>query len=181
MEEKTVEDQINDAIDSLNKETKSKEAEEQNTAKELSKEEKLQAEVDELTSLLQRTRAEFDNFQKREERERKLLLEYACTGFVKSLLPVVDSFEMAMKSEKIDENFKKGVEMVYAQLKDVFTQNNIVKIEALGKKADPYKHDILMKGASDKEEDTIIEEFQAGYMYKDRVVRHAKVKVADAK
>ncbi|MEK6916495.1 MAG: nucleotide exchange factor GrpE [Nanoarchaeota archaeon] len=135
--------------------------------------------IEELTGMLKRIQAEFINFKNRTERENKEMYEYSSADLIKKLLPVLDSFELAFKNTKDHEMFKKGLEMVYAQLLDVLSHEGLRKIDVEGKKFDPYKHEVLMKGKSQKDPDMVIEEFQRGYMLKDKVVRHSKVKVSE--
>lgn len=136
-----------------------------------------QAQIDELTDTLKRLQAEFENFKKRIDKEKAEFIGYASCNVISKLLPVLDSFELALKNTTNSEKFAKGVEMIYAQLSSLLRQEGLRKIEAEGK-FDPYKHDVLLKEGSDKEEDTILEELQKGYMLKDRVLRHSKVKVS---
>jgi molecular chaperone GrpE len=135
--------------------------------------------IKELTDTLQRTQAEFVNFKNRTEKETRQILQYGAYDAVKKILPVIDSFELALKSNKDDSDFKKGIEMVYAQLLDILKQEGLVPINALNQKFDPYKHEVLMKGDSDKDSDIVIEELQKGFMFKDRVIRTSKVKISN--
>ena len=134
--------------------------------------------IEDLTDLLKRTQAEFVNYRARVEKEAQKLLQYSCSGMVKKLLPVLDSFELAIKNSKETEH-KKGVELVYAQLAGILQNEGLTIIEAKGKKYDPYKHEVLLKEKSSKESGTVLEELQKGYMLKEKVLRHSKVKVAE--
>ncbi|MDP7140828.1 MAG: nucleotide exchange factor GrpE [Candidatus Woesearchaeota archaeon] len=131
-----------------------------------------------LTENLQRLQAEFENYKKRCEKERVEFVKYAKEEIIKNLLPVLDSFEFALKNKCNKEEFAKGVERIFAQLFSVFEQEGVRHIESLGKKFDPYKHEVLLQEKSDKEESIIIEELQKGYMINDRIIRHTKVKVS---
>jgi len=95
---------------------------------------------------------------------------------IKGLLPIVDSFELALKNAKKSKDFIKGLEWVYAQLHSFLKSHNVKPIETVGKKFDPYKHEVLLYEEHD-EEDIILEELQKGYIMDDIVIRHAKVKV----
>tara|TARA_Y100000310_G_scaffold275909_1_gene292694 strand:- start:7697 stop:8158 length:462 start_codon:yes stop_codon:yes gene_type:complete len=134
--------------------------------------------VKDLTENLQRLQAEFENYKKRCEKERVEFVKYAKEDIIKNLLPVLDSFEFALKNKCNKEEFAKGVEQIFAQLFSVFEQEGVRHIESLGKKFDPYKHEVLLQEKSDKEEGTVIEELQKGYMINDRIIRHTKVKVS---
>jgi molecular chaperone GrpE len=138
---------------------------------------KKEQEIADITDMLKRTQAEFINFKNRTEKDSKALLEYGSAGMLRNILPVVDSFEQALKNGN-DPEFKKGMELIYSQLQDILRAEGLVKINALGKKFDPYKHEVMMKEKSDKEEGTVLEEFQAGYELKGRIIRHSKVKIA---
>jgi molecular chaperone GrpE len=137
--------------------------------------------INELTDMIKRVQAEFINYKNRTERENKQCIEYGSASLVQKLLPVLDSFEIALKNANEHESFRKGIEMIYAQLLDILKQEGLAPIITEGKKFDPYHHEVMMKQKSDKNEDTIIEEFQKGYMFKDKVIRHSKVKVSAGK
>ncbi|MBU1704614.1 MAG: nucleotide exchange factor GrpE, partial [Nanoarchaeota archaeon] len=122
--------------------------------------------------------AEFENYKKRVEREREDFIKYSKAKIIDEILPVLDSFEIALKNTSDKDKFIKGVEMIYAQLFSILEKEGLKPIKALGEKLDPYKHDVLMKASSDKPEDTILEELQKGYMLGEKVLRHTKVKVA---
>ena len=135
--------------------------------------------IQELTEMLKRTQADFINFKNRVEKETQDLYKYSTVDLVKKLLPVLDSFELALINSQDLAKFKEGVELVYAQLLDAFKQEGVKQIKAIGEKFDPYKHEVLLKGKSDKEPDTIIEELQKGYELKEKVIRHSKVKISE--
>lgn len=128
---------------------------------------------------LQRVQAEFDNYRKRVEKENARFKEYASADAIAKVLPVLDSFELALKNNNDAEKFKKGVELIYAQLFSVLEDLGLRKIECINTKFDPYRHEVLMVDEkSECKDGTIIEEFQRGYMLKDIVLRHSKVKIA---
>ena len=135
--------------------------------------------IRELTELCQRIQAEFINYKNRTEKETKQILEYSSADMAKKLLPVLDSFELAFKNNNDYESFNKGMELVYAQFMDILTHEGLTSIKAEGLKFNPYKHEVLMKAKSDKGEDIVIEELQKGYQYKDRILRHSKVKISE--
>jgi molecular chaperone GrpE len=94
------------------------------------------------------------------------------------MLPVLDSFEIALKNTTDKEKFIEGIKIIYAQLYSVLEAEGLKPIKATGEKFDPYKHEVLMKQESDKPEGTILEEFQKGYTMNDKVLRHSKVKIS---
>lgn len=130
--------------------------------------------------------AEFDNARKRMEKEKLDFIKYANEGVFIEFLNILDNLERtvvaAEKRNESDEAFLKGVEMVMAQIHDMLKKNNVKAIEAKGKVFDPHCHEVLMQEETDVvEEGVVLEEFQKGYMYGDRVIRTVKVKVAKAK
>lgn len=133
---------------------------------------------------LQRLQAEFENYKKRVEKENIQFKQYAAAEFVKNLLPVLDSFELALKSinstvAAANEKIAKGMEMIYGQFYSALESQGLRPIKALGVRLDPYRHEVLMQGATDddKKDGMIVEEFQRGYMFNDAVLRYSKVKV----
>ncbi len=135
-------------------------------------------EADDLTK---RIKADFENYKKSIEREKEQFKENTVADFLEKLLPVLDTFEQAINNTK-SESEKKGIGLVYSQLFDILQKEGLLPIETNNKKFDPFKHEILMQEEKDNvEDDTILEEFQKGYMFKDRVLRYSKVKVAKNK
>ncbi len=129
------------------------------------------------THMLQQLQADFENFKKRTEKEKTETGKYASAPVMIKLLPVMDSFEMALKNKNSDpEKFAKGMELVYAQLYSVLKGEGLTKIDAVGQKFDPYVHEVLMQEQSEKD-GIILEEFQKGYKFKDKILRHSKVKI----
>jgi molecular chaperone GrpE len=137
--------------------------------------------IEELTDILKRVQADFENYKKRVEKEKKQFMEFANKELLNELLPVLDSFHLALAHACNPVEFAKGMELVYSQLFSIIESSGVKKIEALGKKFDPYLHEVLLQEESDKEEGTIIEELQPGYIMHDVVLRHAKVKIAKKK
>jgi len=127
--------------------------------------------------------ADLENARKRLEREKNEFIKYANEGLLVDFLNVLDNLELSVKAARERHEdyqaFLKGVEMVMAQVYDMLKKNGVRSIEAVGKKFDPYAHEILMQEETDSFEDGIVmEEFQKGYYLGGRVVRTAKVKVA---
>lgn len=130
------------------------------------------------TETLQRLQAEFENYEKRIDKEKEDFVKYAKHEMIAKILPILDSFELALKNCKIDKDALKGFELIFSQLYSTLEAEGLRPIEAFGKKFDPYKHEVLMQEISDKEEGLVLEELQKGYMLNDKVLRHSKVKVA---
>lgn len=132
----------------------------------------------ELTDTLKHLQADFENYKKRIEKELAIAKENTKAQTIGSLLPIIDTFEVALQKRDHAEEFKKGVELIYAQIVEFLKQNNVRKIETANQKFDPYKHEALLTKESNETEGTILEELQPGYMINDKVVRYAKVSVA---
>ncbi len=130
-----------------------------------------------------RTYADFDNYRKRMQKELAEARKYANEQIALELLSVVDHLALAIEhASNAGENnrgLREGVELVYKQLKDVLQKFGITPFSSLGERFDPSRHDALMQDTStDAAENTITKVFQEGYMYHDKVLRHAKVAVA---
>lgn len=132
--------------------------------------------VEEYKELLQRLQADFENYKKRVEKDVGHYKFYTNAELVKKLLPVLDSFELAIKNCNADsEKFRKGIELVYAQLYSALEAEGLKGIKAVGEKFNPYFHEAIMQGEG--EEEKILDELQKGYIFRDAVLRHSKVKV----
>ena len=143
--------------------------------------EALKAERDALQDRLLRTAAEFDNYRKRIDRERRDLSESAASGLLTEILPVVDNLERALQSPSGPEaaGFRAGVELIHRQLVDLLRKRGVTPIEALGADFDPRVHQAVSQETSDAHRDgEVMEEMQRGYMLGDRLLRPAMVKVA---
>ena len=134
--------------------------------------------IEELTDTLKRLQAEFENYKKRIEKEKTEFVRYAHADIVANMLPILDSFEIALKNTTDNEKFVEGMKMIYAQIYSALEAEGLRPISATGEKFDPYRHEVLLKEESDKPEGTILEEFQKGYMLNDKVLRFSKVKVS---
>ena len=141
------------------------------------------AQIEDLTDRLRRTMAEFDNFRKRTEKEKSAMFEIGAKDIIERILPVIDNFERGLASIPEDAKgsaFANGMEMIYKQLLKNLEDAGVKPIEALGQPFDPNFHNAVMH-VEDEEagENIVVEEFQKGYTYKDFVVRHSMVKVAN--
>ncbi len=139
----------------------------------------LLAERADLQDRLLRRQAEFDNFRKRAERERADVVEYAATDTVRTLLPIADDFERALKVESADKEYVRGMELIYQRLVGALTKLGLEPIVTEGQPFDPnIHHAIEMVETDDVEDHTVIGEFQRGYNFRGRLLRPAMVKVA---
>ena len=147
------------------------------------KKDKKDEKIEELTDKLTRQMAEFDNFRKRTEREKSQMYEVGARDIIEKILPVVDSFERglgAVKEEEKDHPFMQGMEKVYQQMMTTLAEAGVKPIEAVGQEFDPNFHNAVMHVEDENlGENIVAEEFQKGYMYRDSVVRHSMVKVAN--
>ena len=139
-----------------------------------------QEELDELTDRYKRVLAEFENFKKRSIKEREGLYNSILGDIVEVILPVLDNLENAEKVETTDENYKKGIELVLKQFKDVLKTKGIEEIPALGEIFDPELHEAVGSVQDDsKGEKEIVQEYRKGYKIGHRVIRHSMVVVAN--
>ena len=137
--------------------------------------------ITELTSDLQHLQAEFENHKKNTAKQQAEFAKYAKSEMIEKLLPILDSFDLAIQHKEHSENFIKGMELVMSQFVTTLEQEGLEKMESVGKEVDPHLHDVLMTEESDKPDHTITRVLQTGYMLNERVLRHAKVKVAGGK
>lgn len=141
--------------------------------------EQLAKEKTELQELLQRRQAEFENFRRRGEREKAEVFEYASMDAVKSLLPILDDFERALKAESADKEYARGMELIYQRLSDVLKKLGLEPISTKTSLFDPHLHHAVDMVETDEYPDhTILDEYQPGYYFKGRLLRPAMVKVA---
>jgi molecular chaperone GrpE len=140
---------------------------------------KIKAERDSLLDRLARAQAEFDNARKRAAKEQQDFRDFAMADAIKSLLPVVDNFERALQSKSEAAEFRSGVELIYKQLRDVLTKLGVQPIAAKGEQFDPHVHEAIeMVETPDAADHEVLDEWQRGYKYKDRLLRPAMVRVA---
>lgn len=147
------------------------------------KKDKKDQQIEELTDRVQRQMAEFDNFRKRSEKEKSAMYEIGAKSVVEKILPTIDNFERgfaALSDEQKTDPFVDGMDKVYRQMMTTLEEIGVKPIEAVGKEFDPNYHNAVMH-VEDEEvgENIIVEEFQKGYLYRDSVVRHSMVKVAN--
>ena len=147
------------------------------------KKDKKDEKIEELTDRLTRQMAEFDNFRKRTEKEKSQMYEIGAKDIIEKILPIVDNFERGLSSMPEEEKatpFAEGMEKIYKQLMTTLESIDVKPIEAVGKEFNPDFHNAVMH-VEDEElgENIVAEEFQKGYTYRDSVVRHSMVKVAN--
>ena len=147
------------------------------------KKDKKDEKIEELTDRVTRQMAEFDNFRKRSEKEKSQMYEIGAKDIIEKILPVVDNFERGLGSVPEEEKnapFVEGMEKIYKQLMTTLESVGVKPIEAVGQEFNPDFHNAVMHVEDDElGENIIAEEFQKGYMYRESVVRHSMVKVAN--
>jgi molecular chaperone GrpE len=140
---------------------------------------RLLMERSELNDRLLRRTAEFDNYRKRVERERMELAEYAGMETAKALLPILDDFDRAVKQPCADREYAKGVELIHSRVYEILKKTGMEPISAEGQPFDPNLHQgIEMVETEEAEDQTILAEYQRGYLFKGKLLRPSMVKVA---
>jgi len=125
-----------------------------------------------------RLQADFDNYRKWVEKENINKINLANEKLIKELLAILDDFENAISKMK---NGAEGMELIYKNFLKILEKFGLKKIEAVGKKFDPYYHEVVLQEESDEPEGTVLQELQKGYMLNSKIIRHAKVKIAKKK
>lgn len=147
------------------------------------KKDKKDIQIEELTDKYRRTMAEFDNFRKRTEKEKAAMYEIGAKDIIEKMLPIVDNFErglLGLSEEEKTAPFADGMDKVYKQLMKALEDAGVKPIEAVGCEFDPNLHNAVMHVEDENfGENVVAEELQKGYMYRDSVVRHSMVKVAN--
>ena len=137
-------------------------------------------ELDDITDRYKRILAEFENHKKRSQKEREMLYSSILADLVEKMLPVLDNLENAVKVETQDEEYKKGIELVLKQFKDVLTANGVEEIEAVGKTFDPELHEAVSSIQDENlGEKEIASEYRKGYKIGTKIIRHSMVVVAN--
>lgn len=139
--------------------------------------------IEELTDRLKRSMAEFDNFRKRTEKEKSAMYEIGAKDIIEKILPVVDNFERGLAAIPEDAKgtpFAEGMEKIYKQFEKTLEEIGVTPIEAAGKPFDPNFHNAVMHVEDENYgEQIVVTELQKGYLYRDSVVRHSMVQVAN--
>ena len=172
-------------------ETKASDTENKETSKEDKKEEKASEKkkdpkdekIDELNDKLKRSMAEFDNYRKRTDKEKSAMYEIGAKDVIEKILPIVDNFERGLNSIPEDAKgtaFADGMEKIYKQFVKILDDMGVKPIEAVGKPFDPNFHNAVMHVEDENlGENVVAVELQKGYTYKDSIVRHSMVQVAN--
>lgn len=165
------------------KDADAKENKKEAKKKKKEKKDKKDEQIEDLTDRLKRSMAEFDNYRKRVEKEKSHMYEVGARDVIEKILPIVDNFERGFDSlseEEKEAPFAAGMDKVFKQLTDMLEGIGVTPIEALNQEFDPNLHNAVMHVEDESVgENIIVEEFQKGYCYKDSVVRHSMVKVAN--
>lgn len=147
------------------------------------KKDKKDEQIEELNDKLKRQMAEFDNFRKRTEKEKTQMYDMGAKSIIEKILPVIDNFERglaAVPEEQREDAFVVGMDKVYRQMLTELDASGVKPIEAVGQEFDPNFHNAVMHIEDENlGENVVAEEFQKGYVYRDSVVRHSMVKVAN--
>ena len=147
------------------------------------KKDKKDEQIEELNDRLKRQMAEFENFRKRTEKEKAQMFDMGARTVVEKILPVVDNFERglaAVPEEQKEDAFVLGMDKTYKHMMSMLEEAGVTPIEAVGKEFDPNFHNAVMHVEDEELGDNVVaEELQKGYMYRDTVVRHSMVKVAN--
>ncbi len=142
----------------------------------------LRSQLDEQQQRLLRLQADYDNFRRRTRQEKEDFAKYASSEVVEKLLPVLDNFDRALAAGRSGNDYEaliKGVDMIYRQFKQVLEQVGLSEMNAVGQPFNPEYHNAVMKVEDEEhEEGIVLEELQKGYMFKDKVLRPAMVKVS---
>lgn len=144
---------------------------------------KLQAENKDLLNTLVRRQADFENYRKRVEKERQTDRHRGVEHLIEKILPVLDALEKALSTDGAGEiaEFRKGFELIYRQLWDVLSKQGLKRIESAGKAFDPHFHHAIQQvETSDVPDGQVLDELQPGYLFHDRVLRPAMVRVSSA-
>ncbi len=137
-------------------------------------------ELEETVDRLKRVMAEFENYKKRNSKEREMLYSNVLADIIAAFLPVVDNLEKACMADTADENMKQGIELVVKQINDIFTRFGVETIETVGKPFDPEVHEAVSSVQDESLGEKIVkEEFRKGYKIGSKIIRHAMVVVAN--
>ena len=189
--DEAVEESVEEKTEDTSAETPEPEAEaeveenqqEEEGEKEETKKDKKDILIDELNDRVKRQMAEFDNFRKRSEKEKAGMFEMGAKSVIEQLLPIVDNFERglgAISEENKADPFVDGMDKVYRQMTEMLDKLGVKPIEAVGCEFNPELHNAVMHVDDEESPDnTVVEEFLKGYTYRDQVVRHSMVKVAN--
>ena len=181
--EETTAPEAEEAAAEQKEETAAEGKKESSRAEKKKKKDKWQEQIEELNDKLLRNRAEFDNYRKRTEKEKQQMYEIGAGSVIEKILPTIDNFERGLAAIPEDEalkSFKDGIDMIYRQFMETLDALGVKPIEAAGQPFDPELHNAVMHVEDESlGENVVAEEFQKGYTYHDKVLRHSMVKVAN--
>ena len=123
--------------------------------------------------------ADFDNYRKNFDKEKEIIIKLANENLIRELIIILDDFESSLKLIENEKN-KEGMSLIHKKFLETLQKHGLKQIESLGKKFDPYFHDVLCKELSEHNENEIIEEIQKGYTFCSKVIRPTKVKISQA-
>lgn len=181
--EETVEEETSEEVNEEASEETEETTEKKGFFGKKNKKDKKDEKIEELTDKLVRQMAEFDNYRKRTEREKSQMYEVGAKDIIEKILPVVDNFERALatvKDEQKEDPFVQGMDKIYKHMMTTLEEIGVKPIEAVGKEFDLNLHNAVMHIEDDNYgENIVVDEFQKGYTYRDTVVRHSMVRVAN--
>ena len=141
---------------------------------------RIKQELEDVTDTLQRVRADYENYKKRNEKERAMLYKSLIGDIMLSFLPIIDNLEKAVETKTEDEGYKQGIELILKQFLDVLKAQGVEVIKTVGERFDPEIHEAISSVVDDTLGEKIVkEEFRKGYMIGTKVIRHAMVSVAN--
>lgn len=168
-------------MDNNNKEQAQKEPKKKNVKIDAKYVTELEQKVSELSSAWLRAQADFQNFRRQTEEDRKKLIKMASSDLMMEILPVLDNFQLAAKhvpAELESNNWTQGIKQIEKQLENILESEGLTRIQTVGAEFSPHFHEAIEHVVSNQPEGTIIEEISAGYAFGDEVIRPAKVKVS---
>ena len=174
--EKVEKEKIEKTIEETEEVKEKEETKEEALEKEI---QKLKDEANAINDKYLRLLAEFDNYKRRTQKEKEGTYDLAVGNTVNDIIPILDTLEISMKNETGNvEDYRKGIELVIKKFNDTLSKLGVTPIEAVGKPFDPEFHNAVMNSEEGEgESGTVLDEFQKGYMLKDKVIRHSMVKV----
>ena len=142
---------------------------------------KLESDIEDLKNKNIRLLAEFDNFKKRNMEERRQILQYDGKDFIVNILPVLDDLDrtLSIKELKNNKNIYSGIKMIIDKINKILDDKGVKSYKSVGEVFDTSVHEALMMKKSNKKSGLVLEEFEKGYLYHDKVIRHAKVIVSE--
>lgn len=177
MENKNVNENLEDVNEEIEDNTEVEEAKDDSTEDTLAKKEE---ECEKYLDMLKRTTAEYENFRKRTQKEKETLFDEGFRTAIEKIVPILDNFERALEHSNDEGSFKEGIEMILKMFKDTLEKEGVEEIPSLGEKFDPDVHNAVMHIEDEAfGQNEVVEVLLKGYKYKEKVIRHSMVKVAN--